>query len=63
MFFANNVILPDVPIRRPKTFGEDDVYILFTGDWQVGNKYTFYELFDRFLQFVNGKQETKNRSN
>ncbi|MCG2868359.1 MAG: hypothetical protein L7G90_03180, partial [Candidatus Nanopusillus sp.] len=49
MFFVNNVILPDVPIRKPKTFGEDDVYILFTGDWQIGNKYTFYDLFDRFL--------------
>ena len=41
MFFANNVILPDVPIRRPKTIGEDDVYILFTGDWQIGNNIHF----------------------
>jgi len=59
MFFVNNVILPNVPIRRPKTFGEDDVYILFTGDWQIGNKYTFYDLFDRFLKFVNGKTENE----
>ncbi|MCG2883066.1 MAG: metallophosphoesterase [Candidatus Nanopusillus sp.] len=59
MFFVNNVILPDVPIRKPKTFGEDDVYILFTGDWQIGNKYTFYDLFDRFLKFVNGKTENE----
>ena len=59
MFFANNVILPNVPIKKPKTFGEDDVYILFTGDWQVGNKHTFYNLFDRFLQFVNGKIESE----
>jgi DNA polymerase II small subunit len=59
MFFTNNVILPNVPIKRPKTFGEDDVYILFTGDWQIGNKHTFYNLFDRFLQFVNGKTENE----
>jgi DNA polymerase II small subunit len=59
MFFVNNVILPNVPVRKPKTFGEDDVYILFTGDWQIGNKYTFYDLFDRFLKFVNGKTENE----
>jgi DNA polymerase II small subunit len=59
IFFVNNVILPNVPVRKPKTFGEDDVYILFTGDWQIGNKYTFYDLFDRFLKFVNGKTENE----
>jgi len=59
MFFVDNVILPNVPIKKPKTFGGDNVYILFTGDWQIGNKHTFYNLFDRFLQFVNGKTENE----
>jgi DNA polymerase II small subunit len=59
MFFADDLIFPDVPIRKPKTYGDEDVYILFTGDWQIGNKYTFYDLFDRFLNFLNEKTDNE----
>ena len=59
MFFADKVILPDVPVRKPKTYGNDDIYILFTGDWQIGNKYTFYELFDRLINFLYAKTDNE----
>ncbi|MGB9674914.1 MAG: metallophosphoesterase, partial [Nanopusillaceae archaeon] len=63
LFFASKVIYPDVPIKKIKTYGEEDVYILFTGDWQVGNRHTIDILFDRFIRFLNAKTGNSNLDN
>jgi len=55
MFYVDDVIFPDVPVRNEKKKGNVDAYILFTGDFQIGSKFFIREAFDRFIKFLKGE--------
>ncbi|RDD52596.1 hypothetical protein BA065_01050 [Nanoarchaeota archaeon NZ13-N] len=55
IFYADDVIFPDVPIRNETKKGNIDSYIVFTGDFQFGNEAFIREAFERFLDFLNGR--------
>lgn len=54
IFIANKVIFPDIPRVEQKSIDED-IYILFTGDWQIGSRYVIKEVLDNFIKFINAK--------
>ncbi|GEM_PF-1303897 len=62
LFIAEKVIFPDIPRRNIK-LGRDDIYILFTGDWQIGSKYTIQPIIDKFIRFVNAKTSNETLNN
>jgi len=55
IFYADEVVFPDVPVRNEKKKGNVDAYILFTGDFQIGSKLLIKEAFDRFIKFLKGE--------
>jgi DNA polymerase II small subunit len=52
-FYANSVLLPDVPGRKAVT-SSHRVYALLLSDLHIGSKMFLAEDFERFLQWVNG---------
>jgi DNA polymerase II small subunit len=51
--YANSVLLPDVPGRRPVS-SSHRVYALLLSDLHIGSRMFFADDFRRFLQWVNG---------
>jgi len=54
IFIAEKVYYPDIPYKEQKKV-EDDVWIAFTGDLQVGSKFFLEEAFLRFLKWLKGE--------
>jgi DNA polymerase II small subunit len=54
LFLADEIILPDVPDRRPG-HGSEKVYAALTSDLHIGSKMFLKDVFERFLQWLNGR--------
>ena len=54
IIFANNILLPDVPLNKELKKAPDEVYALFLSDIHVGSKQFLPEEFERFLLWLNG---------
>jgi len=52
--YANSVMLPDIPARRPVS-SSHRVYALLLSDLHVGSRMFLAEDFGRFLQWINGR--------
>ncbi len=55
IFFANEIILPEVPVAKEFVKGPRDVNALFLSDIHVGSNVFMGKEFDRFLHWINGK--------
>jgi len=55
MFYVDEVVFPDVPIRNEKKKGNVDAYIVLTGDFQIGSKLFIKKAFERFVKFLKGE--------
>ncbi len=51
--FANNIVLPDIPLREPKHSPEEG-YAVFMSDLHFGSAQFLEEEFRRFLKWING---------
>ncbi len=54
IIFANNILLPDVPLNKELKKAPDEVYAIFLSDIHVGSKQFLPEEFERFLLWLNG---------
>ncbi|HIP90561.1 MAG TPA: hypothetical protein EYH22_03355 [Candidatus Nanopusillus sp.] len=54
LLIADSFFYPDIPFKKVKK-GEDDVWIAFTGDFQVGNKNFLKRPFERFIRWLKGE--------
>ncbi len=54
MFYAEEVILPDIPLKERKT-SKEEVYVVYTGDFQIGNKVFLKDAFERFIGWLKGE--------
>jgi DNA polymerase II small subunit len=54
MLFADQVFYPDIPYKNIKR-GEDDIWIAFTGDFQIGNKKFLKKQFENFIKWLKGE--------
>jgi DNA polymerase II small subunit len=60
--FADNLYFPDVPVNNPLKKSNEEVYVLFTSDMQVGNKLFYEKSFLKFINWLNlkyGDEEQK----
>ncbi|MEK6835170.1 MAG: metallophosphoesterase [Nanoarchaeota archaeon] len=55
IIFADNVYFPEIPSNNPLKKFDQDVYVAFTSDMQVGNKLFFEKSFLRFIDWLNLK--------
>lgn len=53
--FADNVYFPEIPSNNPLKKFDQDVYVAFTSDMQVGNKLFFEKSFLKFIDWLNLK--------
>lgn len=56
--FANDVIIPDIPITKELKKCQDEVYAIFLSDIHIGSKYFLKESFEKFLKWI--RQESGN---
>lgn len=54
LFIINQIIQPDIPIKKPK-FSKEDVHVAFLSDLHVGSKLFMRENFEKFLEWLEGK--------
>ncbi|MDD9953408.1 MAG: metallophosphoesterase family protein [Candidatus Woesearchaeota archaeon] len=57
--FANNIIFPDVPITKELKKGQEEVYVGFVGDVEVGSKLFMKEAFENMILWLSGKVGTE----
>ena len=55
IIFANNVVLPEVPISNELKKLDKEEYIVFTSDIHTGSKMFFEENFLKFISWINGE--------
>jgi DNA polymerase II small subunit len=55
IIFANNVVLPDVPLHKELKKCPEEKYAMFLSDIHVGSDCFLKEKFDKFLRFLNGE--------
>ncbi len=53
--FANNVLLPDVPVSKELKKCNDETYAIFLSDVHVGSKQFLEEEFQKFLNWIKGE--------
>ena len=56
VIFANDIILPDIPLTNKVKKAQDEVYAIFLSDMHVGSVNFLGEDFNKFLKWIN--QET-----
>ncbi|PIN75907.1 hypothetical protein COV18_01870 [Candidatus Woesearchaeota archaeon CG10_big_fil_rev_8_21_14_0_10_37_12] len=59
IIFANNIIIPDIPIQEPK-LAPDDIYIAALSCVHVGSAIFEKEKFNNFIQWLNGNYGNQN---
>lgn len=57
-FFINNLVHPDIPIKTT-TLSKEDVCVAFTSDLHVGSDMFLPNKFQKFLNWLNGKEGTE----
>lgn len=55
LIFANNILLPDIPLTKELKKSPEGGYFVLITDLQVGNKLFLEEEFKKFLQWLNGE--------
>ncbi|MCD6381089.1 MAG: DNA-directed DNA polymerase II small subunit [Candidatus Odinarchaeota archaeon] len=58
LFIAKDVQLPDVPTKRKPNRAPEDVYAVFISDTHIGSKKFLPKVFQRFLDWINGRLGT-----
>ncbi len=53
--FANNIVVPDVPLTGELKKSPDEVYVVVLSCVHVGSKFFIKESFDRFLRWLRGE--------
>lgn len=53
--FANEIILPEIPINNELKKSDTEEYVVFTSDLHVGSKMFFEENFLKFISWINGE--------
>ncbi len=55
IIFANNILLPDVPLHKELRKSPEEGYCIIMGDTHVGNKLFLEAEFRKFLSWINGE--------
>lgn len=55
LFFAEEIIFPEIPSRRNREFSSDPVNVILMSDLHVGSKKFMEKEFQRFLHWIRGK--------
>jgi DNA polymerase II small subunit len=55
IIFANNIILPDVPLYKEMKKSPDEAYALFLGDFHFGSKVFLKEAFEKLIFWLRGE--------
>ncbi len=55
LVFANNILLPDIPLTKELKKSPEEGYFVLITDPQVGNKLFLEEEFKKFLNWLNGE--------
>lgn len=53
IIFVNDIYFPDIPRNNPVKKYEDEIYVAFTSDMQVGNKLFYEKNFMKFIDWLN----------
>jgi DNA polymerase II small subunit len=56
VMFANQLVLPDIPLYKEIKKSPDEAYALFIGDFHFGSKVFLKEPFEKFLSWIKGEQ-------
>lgn len=59
IIFANNIILPDIPLIQELKKSNEEAYAIFLSDIHVGSKNFLEERFLKFLKWINGEIGTQ----
>lgn len=59
VIFANNIIIPDIPITKEIKKAPYEAYIVILSDLHIGSKEYISEISERFLQWINGNTGTE----
>jgi len=54
VIFANEIIVPDIPINQELKKSPDETYAVFISDLHFGSKLFLKEEFDKFINWING---------
>lgn len=55
IIFANNIILPDIPLSKEMKKAPDETYAIFLSDLHVGSINFLPDKLDKFLEWINGE--------
>lgn len=53
IIFANNIIMPDIPLNKEMKKSKDECYAVFLSDLHVGSKNFLPDSFNKFLSWIN----------
>ncbi len=59
VIFANEILMPDVPLTKEMKKAPDEVYAIFTGDLHVGSNLFLAKEFMRFVEWINCKSGSR----
>ncbi|MEK6841027.1 MAG: metallophosphoesterase [Nanoarchaeota archaeon] len=51
--FVDNIYFPDIPSNNPLKKSNEEAYVVFTSDMQVGNKLFYEKSFMKFINWLN----------
>ena len=55
IFFANKIYFPDIPVNKELKKSQDEVYVAFISDLQIGSNRFMHSDFRRFLMWMKGE--------
>lgn len=61
IIFANNLLLPDIPLFKELKKSPDETYALFMGDFHFGSKAFLQQEFNKFLTWIKGEHGTESQ--
>lgn len=53
IIFANNILLPDIPVSKELKKSPDEVYMAFISDLHIGSNNFLSDEFNRFVKWIN----------
>jgi DNA polymerase II small subunit len=59
IIFANNIIIPDVPLSKEFKKSPNEEFAVFIGDLHFGSKFFLHKEFERFKKWINGDVSDK----
>lgn len=57
--FANNIVLPDIPIFKELKKSPDEAYAMFLGDFHFGSKLFIHEPFKKLIKWLTGEGQSE----